>query len=134
VIHKRTPTILLIVLLVLAIAVGGTGAALAALGLSQSGEALDKADAIIEARDASRIVACGTANDIAKKHNDLVDGVENTLRVATQGNGNRTPEQQARIEAFLAQQIAQYEAIKVAIRDCSPEGLRLYYHEPKEPK
>lgn len=88
-------------------------------------------DAVVEARDASRIVACGTANDIARKHNDLVNGVENTLTLATKGNGTRTPEQQARVDAFLNQQIAQYEAIKVAIRDCSPAGIKAYY-APKE--
>lgn len=123
--------LLVIVLLVVAIALGGTGAALAAQGLNQSGQALDKADAIIEARDASRVIACGTANDIARKHNDLVGGVEDTLRTLAAPSPTRTREQQARIDEFLAQQIAHYESIKVAIRDCSAKGLRDYY-APKE--
>lgn len=92
-----------------------------------------KADTLLEARTASRIVACGTANDIAKKHNDLVDGVEETLRLATQTSVPRSPERQAQVDAFLKQQIARYESIKVALRDCSPAGIEAYYPPKEQP-
>lgn len=92
-----------------------------------------KADTLLEARNTSRLVACGTANDTAKKINGVIAGVEDTLRIAAAPNPNRSPEAQEKTDAFLAGQIAHYETLKVELRDCSPAGIAAYYREDKKP-
>lgn len=83
-------------------------------------------DALRTSRDESRIVSCQQDNDTAERINGLNDRNQDLLRDAV-ARGDRTPAEQDEAEAFLAQQLAEYEALKVPLRDCSPAGIRAYY-------
>lgn len=88
-------------------------------------------DSLRTSRDESRIVACHQDNDTAKRINGLNDRNQDLLRDALD-RGDRTPAEQAEAQEFLVQQLAEYEALKVPLRDCSPAGIRAYY-EGDEP-
>ena len=115
---------------VAALVVGVAGAGIGVIGLATAGEANDKADTILEARQVARKVACDADNENAGKINGLNDRSQDLLRDAAAG-GNRTPEQQARADQFIAEQIAKYEALKIPLRDCSSQAAIDAYYEEK---
>lgn len=129
----RVLTIVSIVLACGAIGVGVDAHQTADTAQEATRKAQRALDAIVVARNESRVASCNNANVIAHKHNDLTQGVEDTLRTIASPTTPRTPEQQARVDAFLAQQITHYESIKIGIRDCSLEGIEKFQAENKEP-
>lgn len=85
------------------------------------------ADAIIANRTGSRIVNCKDANTFGGFHNALLDAVEGIIRAVGEPRPERTPEQQAAAEKFVADNIAALEKTRVVIRDCSAEAVNAYY-------
>lgn len=101
----------------------------AAVALWAGVRANNAVDEIRQQRTASRIVACQKDNDTATKVNALNDRTQQLLRNAVAG-GNRTPEQEARTQAFLNSELAEYEKIKVPMRRCDPASVERYYSKP----
>lgn len=131
---------LLRLLTIMAIIVGCIGIGLAvdarntATTARHAAETAQKAlDEFQASRNESRVASCHDANKIAQKHNDLTQSDEDTLTLAAKGNGTRTPDEQARVDAFLAQRIAKYESLKIEIRDCSLAGIAKFLAANKEP-
>lgn len=131
---RRTPTILLVVLLVLAIAVGGTGAALAALGLSQSGEALDKVELSEDARDTTRKIICDEFNK--QQQRSIAGAVEtidtNNHTILGAVFDDLTPDEQRLLDQLYQQARADTKATAEAaypLHDCTPAGIAAYYEE-----
>lgn len=117
---------LLRVLTVVAIVVGCVGIFLAVGARSVANEASAALDAFTASRTEARAIACQADNDTAGRINGLNDRTQDLLRDASAG-GDRTPEEQERVDAFLVEQLAKYEALKVPLRDCSPQGIEDYY-------
>lgn len=88
-------------------------------------------DEIREQRTASRIVSCQKDNDTAKLINSLNDRTQQLLRNAVAGGTTRTPEQEARAQAFLDSELGEYQKIKVPLRDCSPAAVARFYSQKK---
>lgn len=122
------PSVLLVALLVLSILIGTVGTAVGIYGLSLATDAGDRVDAVIEARNNSRKIACESDNDGAERINALNDGFQDTLRIIA-APGDRSPEDQAAVDALLADQLAKYEALKAPIRKCDPASLEAYYQD-----
>lgn len=80
-----------------------------------------------EARDEARAVSCTEANVIAAKHNTLVEGLQNLLYTIAAPDGERSPEAQARLDAFVRHEVAKFEPIKIPARDCTPEGIEEHF-------
>lgn len=93
-------------------------------------EAQRLADEIITNRTNSRVVNCHDANTFGSFHNALLDATEGVIRAAGAPNGTRTPEEQARTDQFVAENIAALEATRVAKRDCSADSVNRYYDTP----
>lgn len=115
-------------------AVAGVVGAILALWASivsnnASNEANEAVEALRAQREASRIVQCKADNDTAARVNALNDRTQDLLRTAAMPNNVRTPEQQARTDALLADQLALYEAVKVPLRDCTPKGIKEFYEQ-----
>lgn len=106
---------------------GIVGILLGVLALWAGWRANDAVDQIRAQRTEARLVACHADNASASKVNALNDRTQDLLRNATASNTTRTPEQQARSDAFLADELAKYEAVKVHLRDCSPAGIERFY-------
>lgn len=77
-------------------------------------------------RSESRIVSCQKDNDTATKINRLGDAIKQVVTNATTG-GQRTPEQQMRVDAFLAETNNAINHARVDMRDCDPESIDAYY-------
>ena len=89
-------------------------------------DAIDKANA---SRDEARIARCRADNDVASKINHLGDAMRNVVNLAVPSNPERTPEQQARVEEFLANSNAALDEARVPARDCSPEAIEEFYEQ-----
>ena len=75
---------------------------------------------IEEQRSTARLSSCNQAVDFATAHNELVSRTQDLLlTVAATSNNPAT-------DAFVAEQVALYEANIVRVRDCSPEGLQAF--------
>lgn len=82
-------------------------------------------------RTQSRVIACENDNATAMKVNKLNDRTQQLLRNAVAGGTTRTPAQEARTEAFLRSELAEYQKIKVPTRDCSPAALDRLFSQKK---
>jgi hypothetical protein len=108
---------------------GVVGAILAPLALWAGVQANNAVDELRDQRHASRIIACEKDNDTATKVNALNDRTQQLLRNAVAG-GTRTPEQEARTQAFLNSELGEYEKIKVPMRQCDPASVERFYSKP----
>lgn len=109
---------------------GVVGAVLAVPALWAGWRANDAIDQIRTQRSASRIIACQNDNTTAAKVNALNDRTQQLLRNAVAGGTTRTPEQDARAEAFLRSELNEYQKTKVPMRDCSPAAVERFYSKP----
>lgn len=98
----------------------------AALSLFVGYQARHTADQLRTQRSQSRVIACRNENATAERVNKLNDRTQQLLRNAVAG-GERTAEQETRAQAFLNAELAEYEAIKVPMRDCSPAAVEAFY-------
>lgn len=86
-----------------------------------------------EARDRTtqaRLSACLSFNeDVQANVNALNDRTQELLDQTFNGPGHtpRTPAKQAEVDAYLEQQKAAYDAVKIAERDCTPAAIEEFY-------
>lgn len=94
-------------------------------------KANDAIEEIVATRTEARAATCEAANANAARINALNDRTFQLLEdaVAAPRETPRTPEEQAATDAFLEQQRQAFEAIKVELRDCSPEGIEAFYDQ-----
>lgn len=83
-------------------------------------------DEMRDQRDQSRVTSCQNYNDdLVANVNALNDKTQGVLRSALAANPNAT----AQGREFVANQVAEFEKVKVPRRDCSPKGIAAYYHD-----
>jgi ABC-type branched-subunit amino acid transport system substrate-binding protein len=97
------------------------------IGIFTGVRAQNAVDEMRRQRAEARITACKADNDTAEKINRLGDAFKQIITFATPPNPNRTPEQQMRLEQFVAQADGAVDDAKVDDRDCSPAGIEAYY-------
>lgn len=107
--------------------VGAIGLVVAVAALWGAWWAHDAIETIQASRREARLAACHADNDTATKINALNERTQDLLRTAAQPNDTRTAAQQARTDALVADELEEYEAVKVPLRDCSPAGIREFY-------
>lgn len=90
-------------------------------------ESNDRTSAILSARTDARVAACAQDNTRIDQHNALADSLQHILDTINVPNPNRTPEQQAQVDAFFVDARAAVDRSRVASRDCSPAGVDAYY-------
>jgi hypothetical protein len=90
-------------------------------------EAIDRTSAITASRADARAAACAQDNIRIDQHNALADSLQHILDTLNVPNPNRTPDQQAKADAFFVDARAAVDRSRVAARDCSPAGLDAYY-------
>jgi hypothetical protein len=86
-------------------------------------------DEIEKARSEARIASCQQDNIRIDQHNKLTEAVRGILNLTntTSTVATRTPEQQARAEAFFANANMLLNETIVPVRDCSPAGITAYF-------
>jgi hypothetical protein len=85
---------------------------------------------VVANRTESRIAVCENDNHFIENHNKLVDAnlqAVNVLVSSATAGRVETPEQQARIDKFVADTDALFDAARVPMRDCSPAAIELFY-------
>lgn len=106
---------------------GIIGAIAATVALVVGVIALQAIEEMRTQRAHSRIVTCQKDNETAAKINALGGAFRQVITFATPANPSRTPEQQARVDEFVAQANHAIDGAKVSSRDCSPHGIAVYY-------
>lgn len=96
-------------------------------------KAADKAqeavELVIAQRDDARVAACEKDNADANRENTKLDRDKDLLddTFNNPAGRERTPEQQSAVDAYLADQYAQYDALRSPLRDCSRKGIEAFY-------
>lgn len=103
-----------------AIFVALLGVLVGARGWVVAQDAQDAIDTANEVRATARISSCDQSVDFATAHNDLVR--RNQALLQQVAAGSTRPE----TAAFVAEQVAAFEANIVPVRDCSPEGIEAF--------
>lgn len=112
--------------------------------LTSNRAALDK---FKDQRTDSRIIACEQDNGFRMAHNRLAestagndDALAAIITSVNVPNPNRTPDQQAALDAFIANAQRQIDTARTAAlatrlptRDCSPDGVDAYYTTTTKP-
>lgn len=93
---------------------------------SAADDAQNGVDQIRSSRAESRLASCQQDNVRIDQHNKLAEAVRGILNLTNSG-AVRTPEQQARVDAFFANAYRLLDETIVAARDCTPDGLNAYY-------
>lgn len=122
-----------------ALVIGAIGAGVGVIGLASADDANQKADAaeakadaILVSRDASRKIVCDAFNEQqlrARAGDDRQTRTQFESLAAFAGD-DRTPEEEAEVRAYLEGLYAdQAKASEESypLRDCSPEGIALFY-------
>lgn len=122
-------------LTVVAVIAASLGLLVGAIGIFQARDARKAADqaqnaidAVTQARNEARVVACQSDNDHVTGTNNLVVAMEGVIALVNAPNPDRTPEQQTQIDKFIQDSIAELETAREDLRDCSPEGIDAYYN------
>lgn len=109
----------------------GAVTVLAVLALVVGYTAKATGDDIIAARKDARVQSCdqdNARNDSQRaSFDDVAVAIKTGASVVNTPNPNRTAEQQAAIDGFIAKSSALYTATLVAPRDCSPAGIEAFY-------
>lgn len=105
---------------------GVIGVVAGVIGIIIGGFGLYEVNKIYDQRAKSRVVSCQSDNSTATRVNALNDRDQNLLRTVVK-TGSRTPEQQAATEKFVNNELAEYQKIKVPLRDCSPAAVNKFY-------
>lgn len=106
---------------------GLVGIALSVLALWAGWRADTAINRINSSRAEARVAACNADNAYADKVNALNDRTQELLRAAFAANTSRTPTEQVTAEAFLADELARFDAVRVPARKCDPASIAAFY-------
>lgn len=110
-----------------AVLAGVIGIAIGLAGVNTAGDARDTLAEFLAERTESRAVSCQAENNTAERLNALNATVGTIVQSVNTPNPDRSPEQQAVIDHFIAQALDELEHALVPLRDCSPEGIADYF-------
>ena len=90
-------------------------------------------DRINQSRANARVVACQSDRDTAQKINALNDRDQQLLEQTFNAPRPipRSAEAQKMVDAYLKDQKSKFEALKVEVRECTPEAIAAYYKAKK---
>ena len=90
-------------------------------------------DRINQSRANARVVACQSDRDTAQKINALNDRTQQLLEQTFNAPRPtpRSAENQKLVDAYLKDQKAKFDAVKVEVRRCDPESIREFYGRKK---
>lgn len=118
--RKRDRQILMLKVASVLLALGVLAGVWAGLSARRATEASNRT------RAEARVASCQRDNEKALQINALGAAMGGIVDLVNVPNPNRTAEQQAALDRFLAASHAKLDAARIEYRDCTPEGIDAY--------
>lgn len=102
---------------------------IAAFALDAARTSQSAVDQVVDQRSDARVTACEKDRDDAVRFNNLLDRSKGLLDDTFNAprESPRTPDAQAAVDAYLADQFAKYDALRTPVRKCDRQSIEDYY-------